>query len=118
MRFGFRFGFLVTDVGGGSLPEERLESAADRLMGAKTVAENGVVFDPAVGATLTAGEVEVEVEVSATDEGVAAIAARNFVVDAIRSIGGEPAGVFTFAARSAPMAAAERWHEQPFEVDR
>lgn len=118
MRFGFRFGFLVTDVGGGPLPEKRLESAADRLMGAMTVAENGVVFDSAVGATLNTGEVEVAVEVSATDEGLAATAARNFVVDAIRSIGGDPEGMFAIATRSAPISAAERWHEQRFEVER
>jgi len=119
MTYTFNFGFYITDGKSRMYDSPRLERLADELMHYMVEHETDLVFDSAVGAVLDAGEVDVEVEVSARNERMARPLARDFVSEAIRAIGGTPIGLFVFGDDDEPPKAPQapqEWHERRAEL--
>lgn len=115
MTYPFSYGFLVTDHESRALDPSILDGVVDELMSAMVARETDLTFDSSVGATLSRGEVEIEVAVAASDERAAAAIARDFVIESIRAIGGTPVGLFVFPEAPAVHTAHE-WHERRAEL--
>lgn len=115
MTYPFSYGFVVTDDQGRALDPDRLAEITDELMSAMVSRENELTFDSSVGAALTRGQVEVEIEVAASGERAAAAIARDFVIESIRSIGGTPIGLFVFP-ETATSHTSHEWHERRAEL--
>lgn len=121
MTYPFSFGFVVTDGGSRPITGVDLDKTVDALMEAMLELETDVTYDSSVGAALSSGEVDVDLEVSAQDEGSAAVLARDFVMESIRAIGGTPIGIFTFPKETAISSASQltprqEWHERKAEL--
>ena len=117
MTYAFSFGFVVTEgEGDQNITGARLEVLADQLMQAMLERETALVFDSSVGATLAAGEVDVEVEVEAVHEQAATATARDFVIESIRAIGGTPIGLFVFPVEPKTGSPRQEWHERKAEL--
>ena len=97
MTYQFSFGFIVTSsIDGRLYTDANLENIVDELMVTMLETETEIVFDSAVGAILSQGEVDIDVAVNAEDEVAAGAVARDFVIESIRNIGGEPIGIWVF----------------------
>lgn len=115
MTYPFSFGFVVTDRDDRPITGDALDAIVDALMDAMVERETEVTYGSGVGATLATGEVDVDLEVSASDPRTAAVLARDFVIEAIRVTGGVPIGLFTFPSPSTAGLAPE-WHERRAEL--
>ena len=117
MTYAFSFGFLVTDEKGSPTVGGELEQVVDELMGVMLARETDLVFDASVGATITAGEVDVDISVALEDEVAAAAVARDFVIETLRAIGGTPMGIFVFPpSAEPPPGPRQQWHERKAEI--
>lgn len=110
MTYSFSYTFFVTNASGRRLGATRLENLADELMHAMLERETNIVFDSAVGAVLSDGEIDVDASVGARNEDVAGTIARDFIIESIRSTGGNPVGIFVFPDDHEAVPPKQDWH--------
>ena len=121
----FSFGFYVTTASDRRITASRLERLADELMQAMLDRETDIAFNSSVGASLTRGEVDIDLTVDAKDIRAAAPIARDFVIESIRAAGGTPIGIYIFDGEDdRPLRAPEklsgeapqRFHERKVSI--
>ena len=121
----FSFGFYVTTASDRRITASRLERCADELMQAMLDRETDIAFNASVGASLTRGEVDIDLTVDAKDIRAAAPIARDFVIESIRAAGGTPIGIYVFDGEDdRPLRASEklsgeapqRFHERKVSI--
>jgi hypothetical protein len=112
----FVFGFVLTNADDQRYRHDELELLVDELADEMVSRETDLVFDSSITASLTSGEVDLEVSVEADSDYEAGTLARDFVIEAIRATGGTPIGLFVFppATRRRPTGTA--WNERRSEV--
>ena len=106
----FSFGFYVTTasdrrITASRLEEARLTNSCKRMLDRET----DIAFNSSVGASLTRGEVDIDLTVDAKDIRAAAPIARDFVIESIRAAGGTPIGIYVFDGEDdRPLRAPEK----------
>ena len=123
--YDFSFGCHVTTASDRRITASRLERFADELMHAMLDRETDIAFNASVGASLTRGEVDIDLTVDAKDIRAAAPIARDFASESIRAAGGTPIEISEIddeddrpprAPEKPSSKAPQRFHERKVSV--